>query len=91
MFEYAEFHDDERSRALTAAETAASNGSGNANSRNGKRGESSLLCPRCGRPVNDLHGICRQCGEVRVPPNSCTESGLLCTKNCSFMRVVPNV
>ncbi|CAN0473860.1 unnamed protein product, partial [Hapterophycus canaliculatus] len=23
-----------------------------------------LHCPRCGRPVTDMHGVCRQCGEV---------------------------
>ncbi|CAM9374583.1 unnamed protein product, partial [Chrysoparadoxa australica] len=34
-------------------------------------GRSSLHCPRCGRPVTDLHGVCRQCGEVAFQCRQC--------------------
>ncbi|CAN0082774.1 unnamed protein product, partial [Sphacelaria rigidula] len=56
MIEFADFHPDP-----ARADDAAGGGSG------GRRGHGSggaLHCPRCGRPVTDMHGVCRQCGEV---------------------------
>jgi hypothetical protein len=52
MFEYAEFHDVANGECVSGRE----------------RGAAGMLCPRCGRPVTDMHGICRQCGEVRALP-----------------------
>lgn len=56
MIEFSDFHPDP-----ARGDEAGATGSG------GRRGHGTggaLHCPRCGRPVTDMHGVCRQCGEV---------------------------
>lgn len=72
MIEFAEFHADP-----ARADDPASTGAGGASGGAGRRGHSAggeLHCPRCGRPVNDIHGVCRQCGEVAF---QCCQVGLV--------------
>ncbi|CAN0193113.1 unnamed protein product, partial [Ectocarpus fasciculatus] len=57
MVEFADFHAD----PARGAEDPAAVGAGG---RRGHGGGGALHCPRCGRPVTDMHGVCRQCGEV---------------------------
>ncbi|CAN0001413.1 unnamed protein product, partial [Phaeothamnion confervicola] len=59
MFEFAEFHAD-------PASAAGGGGSGG-----GSKAGATLHCPRCGRPVTDMHGVCRQCGEVAFQCRQC--------------------
>ena len=61
MIEFAEFHPDP---ARGADDPAAAGGGGGGGGRRGHGGGGTLHCPRCGRPVTDMHGVCRQCGEV---------------------------
>lgn len=58
MIEFADFHTDP-----SRGEDANTSG-GVGGGRRGHGGGGTLHCPRCGRPVTDMHGVCRQCGEV---------------------------
>ena len=59
MIEFAEFHADP-----ARADDASGAGGGGGAGRRGLGAGGTLHCPRCGRPVTDMHGVCRQCGEV---------------------------
>lgn len=68
MIEFAEFHTDPSKTDDAAAVTGGIGGGlGGIGGGGGRRGHGAggiLHCPRCGRPVTDIHGVCRQCGEV---------------------------
>ncbi|CAN0023753.1 unnamed protein product [Choristocarpus tenellus] len=69
MIEFADFHPD-LSRGGPTGGTSSGGGKGRCGGRGGF-GSGTLHCPRCGRAVTDMHGVCRQCGEVAFQCRQC--------------------
>ncbi|CAM9976907.1 unnamed protein product, partial [Discosporangium mesarthrocarpum] len=68
MIEFADFHAD-HPRAGSPG-TGGGEGGGCGDGRGGFA-SGALHCPRCGRAVTDMHGVCRQCGEIAFQCRQC--------------------